>query len=85
MAADGGDDIAFGDDLHLRAQGRGGAQGSPQQRLGGIAAIDIGLVKAGDALGQAGLDLGLHMRGRSIGIIAKPPHAVNQPRQLDRA
>ncbi len=59
-----------------RSAGRG-LQRRPKNRLGGIAAIDVGLIQGGDALRQAGLDLGLHMAGRGVRVIAQPPHAID--------
>ena len=85
VTAHGRDDVAFRDDLDPVAQARCRAERIAQDRLGGVAAIDVGLVHRGDALGQARFDLGLHMRGRSIGIIAEPPHAVDDARQVQRA
>mmetsp|Transcript_5459 Transcript_5459/g.8688 ORF Transcript_5459/g.8688 Transcript_5459/m.8688 type:complete len:200 (+) Transcript_5459:6057-6656(+) len=73
----GGDDIALGHDLHLGAQAGVSLQRFAQDRLGDIAAIDVGLIKSSDALVEAGVDLGLDVRHGCVGIITQPPHAID--------
>jgi hypothetical protein len=59
-------------------QVRRGAQRAAQQLLGHVAAVDVGLVQGRDALLEAGLDLGLDMGGRGVGVVAEPPHPVDR-------
>ena len=63
MPAGRRDDVAFGDDLDPVAQAGAACSAPPSTVLGHVAAIDVGLVHRGDALREAGLDLGLHMGG----------------------
>ena len=75
------DDVTFGDNLDAVLQCRRVTKRGAQNFLGHVAAIDVGLVHRGYSLREAGLDLRLHMRSRGVGIIAKPPHAIDNPRQ----
>ena len=77
------DDVAFGDDLHLVAQRRVGAQGTAQDLFGAIIAIDIGLIKGGDALVQTCLNFCLDMGWRGVFDIANAPHAIDQSAEAE--
>jgi hypothetical protein len=78
------DDVAFGDQFHLVAQGWRGLECRAQDRLGGVAAINIGLIECRDALGQTGFDLGLDMGRRGVGVVANAPHAIDDAAHLQR-
>jgi len=71
------DDAAFGDDFDLVTQSRSSLQASTQNGFRRVSAVNIGLIHGGDALRQAGFDLGLHMGGRGVLIVTDAPHAVN--------
>jgi len=57
-------DVGFGDDLDLIAQGGAGLDGLAKQRFAAVVAVNVGVVKGGDALGQASVD------ARQVGVDA---------------
>ena len=83
MAANGRDNAAFGHDLDPVTQARRRRKGISKHRFGPIIAVDIGLIHGGDALHQAGLDLGLHMGGAGVRIGGDAPHAIGNPADRD--
>ena len=77
IATCGGDDVAFGDDLKFVPQPFVFLQAIAQNGLGGIAAINVGLINGCDALRQAGVDLRADMCRRGVAVVADAPHAVD--------
>jgi hypothetical protein len=77
-------DAALAHDLHLLPQGWFQGQGAPKDLFAAIAAIDIGVVKGGDAQVQRGVD-----QVQQPGVVQVPvgqaPQAQRQARDVRAA